>query len=220
MDHFCIYLLCRLLICLIRFKRLTINEIMTSEIKIVEEAKKPLSMNPKKFALWLFMVSVFMMFAAWTSAYIVREAEGNWLIFELPRLFWITTGIMMVSSITMHWAYLAAKRDNLESVKIATIITSILGIAFLVGQFMAWGDLVENNVHFVGNPAGSFVYVLSGFHGLHIIGGVVFLLILLRSTLLYKVHSRSLSLIEMCATYWHFLGGLWLYLFIFLLLNR
>jgi cytochrome c oxidase subunit 3 len=193
---------------------------MAGEIKIVEEAKKPLSMNPKKFALWLFMVSVVMVFAALTSAYIVRQAEGNWLIFELPQLFWVTSGIILVSSISMHWAYLSAKRDNLESVKIATIITTLLAVAFLVGQYLAWGALVENSVYFVGNPAGSFVYVLSGLHGLHIVGGVVFLLILLRSTLTYNVHSKSLSLIEMCTTYWHFLGGLWLYLFIFLLLNR
>jgi cytochrome c oxidase subunit 3 len=193
---------------------------MRAELKIVEEAKKPMAMNPKKFALWLFIVSVVMIFASMTSAYIVRQAEGNWLFFELPQLFWINTGIILVSSITMHWAYLSAKRDKLESVKIATIITTILGISFLVGQYLAWGDLVTNRVHFVGNPSGSFVYVISGLHGLHIIGGVVFLLILLNSTFKYKVHSKSLNQIEMCVTYWHFLGGLWLYLFIFLLLNR
>jgi cytochrome c oxidase subunit III len=193
---------------------------MAAELKLVEEAKKPLSMNPKKFALWLFIVSVIMVFAALTSAYIVRQAEGNWLIFELPQLFWITSVIILISSGTMHWAYLAAKRDSLETVRVATIITTILGVAFLVGQFMAWNDLVVNNVFFVGNPSGSFVYVLSGLHGLHIIGGVVFLLILLASTFKYKVHSKKLSLIEMCATYWHFLDVLWLYLFVFLLLNR
>lgn len=193
---------------------------MAAELKLVEEAKKPLSMNPKKFALWLFIVSVIMVFAALTSAYIVRQAEGNWLIFELPQLFWITSIIILISSGTMHWAYLAAKRDSLESVKLATIITTILGVAFLVGQFMAWGDLVAENVFFVGNPSGSFVYVLSGLHGLHIVGGVVFLLILLAATFKYKVHSKNLSLIEMCATYWHFLDVLWLYLFVFLLLNR
>jgi len=191
-----------------------------AEIKIVEDAKKPLAMNPKKFALWLGIVSMIMIFAALTSAYIVRQAEGNWIVFELPTLFWINTGVILVSSVTMHWAYLSAKRDNLESVKTATIITTILGVAFLDGQYLAWGSLVENKVHFVGNPSGSFVYVLSGLHGLHIVGGVVFLLILLGSTLKYKVHSKNLNQIEMCATYWHFLGGLWLYLFVFLLLNR
>jgi cytochrome c oxidase subunit 3 len=193
---------------------------MAAEIKIVEEAKKPLSMNPKKFALWLFMVSVVMIFAALTSAYIVRQAEGNWLFFDLPQLFWINSGIIVISSITMHWGYLSAKRDNLESVKTATGITAVLGLAFLVGQYLAWGALVENSVYFVGNPSGSFVYVLSGLHGLHIVSGVIFLMILFRSAMKLKVHSKSMNQIEMCATYWHFLGGLWLYLFIFLLLNR
>jgi cytochrome c oxidase subunit III len=199
---------------------MNMNSGMAAEIKIVEEAKKPLSMNPKKFALWLFMVSVIMIFAALTSAYIVRQAEGNWLLFDLPQLFWINSGVILLSSITMHWAYLAAKRDSLESVKIATAITTVLGIAFLVGQYLAWGALVENSVYFVGNPSGSFVYVISGLHGLHIVSGVIFLMILLRSTMMYKVHSKSMIQIEMCTTYWHFLGGLWLYLFIFLLLNR
>ncbi|HEU5291139.1 MAG TPA: cytochrome c oxidase subunit 3 [Cyclobacteriaceae bacterium] len=191
-----------------------------AEIKIVEDAKQPLAMNPKKFALWLFIVTVVMIFAALTSAYIVRQAEGNWFVFDLPQLFWINTGVILLSSITMHWAYLSAKRDNLETVKTATIITTVLGVAFLVGQYLAWGNLVANKVYFVGNPSGSFVYVLSGLHGLHIVGGVVFLLILLGSTWKYKVHSKNLNLIEMCSTYWHFLGGLWLYLFVFLLLNR
>ena len=158
--------------------------------------------------------------AALTSAYIVRQAEGNWVYFDLPYLFWVNTAIIMVSSATMQWAYSSAKRDNLESVKTATTITSILGVAFMVGQFLAWKDLVANRIHFIGNPSGSFVYVLSGLHAAHVIGGVVFLLILLGSALSLKVHSKNLNQIEMCATYWHFLGGLWLYLFLFMLLNR
>lgn len=191
-----------------------------SELKIVEEAKKPLSMNPKKFALWLFIVSVCMVFASLTSAYIVRQAEGNWQIFELPPLFWITSVLILVSSFTMHGAYLAAKRDNLEMVKLGMIVTTLLGIGFLVGQVLAWGELVANNVYFVGNPSGSFVYVLSGLHGLHIVGGVVFLAITLVAAFRFQVHSKNLSLIEMCTTFWHFLDALWLYLFVFLLLNR
>lgn len=193
---------------------------MGAEIKIVEETKQPLTMNPKKFAMWLFIVSVIMIFAALTSAYIVRQAEGNWIIFELPQLFWINTGVIIVSSLTIHWAYLSAKKDNLESVKIATIITTLLGITFMAGQYLAWKDLVSNKIYFVGNPSGSFVYVISGLHFLHVTGGVVYLLILLTSALRFRVHSKSLNQIEMCATYWHFLGGLWLYLFLFLLLNR
>jgi len=191
-----------------------------SEIKIVEEPKQPLTMHPRKFGMWLFMVTVFMVFAALSSAYIVRRAEGNWAFFELPALFWINTIVILISSATLHWAYLSAKKDNLESVKIATIITAVLGIAFMVGQYLAWSELVKNSIHLVGNPSGSFVYIISGLHGAHVLGGVIYLLILLNSTQNARVHSKSLNQIEMCATYWHFLGGLWLYLFVFLLLNR
>ncbi|HTF20310.1 MAG TPA: cytochrome c oxidase subunit 3 [Chryseolinea sp.] len=193
---------------------------MATEIKIVEEASQQRAMEPKKFAMWLFIASVTMIFAALTSAYMVRQAAGNWLVFELPSLFGITTAIILASSATMHWAYISAKRDNLEMTKVAISLTTVLGVAFLVGQWMAWGALVRENVYFVGNPAGSFVYVLSGVHMMHIIGGVVFLLIVLVATFKYKVHSRRLAQMEMCATYWHFLDALWLYLFVFLLLNR
>lgn len=197
---------------------------MAADIKIIEEAKKPMSMHPKKFALWLFIASVTMLFASLTSAYIVRQAEGNWMLFELPRIFWINTGIIFISSITMHWAYLSAKRDNLDRVKLALAITTVLGIAFLVGQFLGWKEMVANNVYFVNDRAsavsGSFVYVISGLHGAHIISGVVFLIIVLVAAFRFKVHSKNLAQIEMCTTYWHFLDALWLYLFIFLLLNR
>ncbi|UII35141.1 cytochrome c oxidase subunit 3 [Fulvivirga ulvae] len=193
---------------------------MTSDLKLVEDPKKPLSMNPKKFALWLFMITVVMIFAALTSGYIVRQAEGNWVMFELPFEMWVTTGIILLSSVTMHWAYLEAKKDNLERVKLAISVTTVLGVLFLIGQFYVWSVLVDSEVYFVGNPSGSFLYVLSGLHGLHIVSGVIFLIIVLISTFKYKVHSKSLNQIQMCTSYWHFLDALWIYLFVFLLLNH
>ena len=196
------------------------EESIRSEMKIVEEPKKPLAMHPKKFAMWLFMASVMMLFASLTSAYIVREAEGNWLYFELPALFYYTTAIIFVSSVTMQWAYFAAKKDSIYQVKLLVTITSVLGVAFLVGQFLAWGELVRNSVYFVGNPSGSFLYVLTGLHGLHIVSAVIFLLIVLNSAIRLRIHSKNMAQMEMCTTYWHFLGVLWIYLFIFLLINR
>ena len=193
---------------------------MATEIKIVEEVNRPLSMHPRKFALWLFMISIVMIFAALTSAYIVRQADGEWRVFDLPAELWITSGIILLSSITMQWAYVSAKRDNLGMVKAAIGLTTLLGVLFLVGQLYVWGALVDMRVYFVGNPSGSFLYVLTGLHGLHLVSGVIFLIIVLISTLKYKVHSKNLAQISMCNTYWHFLGGLWLYLFVFLLLNH
>jgi cytochrome c oxidase subunit III len=197
---------------------------MAAEIKIVEEAKAQVGMNPKKFALWLFMVSVIMIFGALTSAYIVRQAEGNWLDFEMPTMFWITSAMILASSVTMHWAYLSVKRNNQEMAKVAMAVTVILGGGFLVGQWLGWNELVANGIYLVGRESsgvsGSFMYVISGLHGVHVISGVIFLMLVFVNVFRLKIHSKNLSQIEMCTTYWHFLDGLWLYLFVFLLLNR
>lgn len=194
---------------------------MVEDYKLVDApVEQPLSMHPKKFALWLFIVTVVMIFAAFTSAHIVRQADGDWLIYDLPPMLWVTSGIILTSSIFMQWAYIAARKDKLEQVKIALSITTLLGIAFLIGQVKAWGQLVDAGVFFVGNPAGSFMYVFTGIHGAHLISGVIYLLYMLISSFRYKVHSKNMLNMDMCTTYWHFLGGLWIYLFIFLLLNH
>lgn len=191
-----------------------------TNIKFMKEPQQTLSMHPKKFALWLFIVTVVMVFAAMTSAYIVRQSDGNWLVFDIPQTLWITSGIILLSSMTMHWAYISARKDNLGSLKLAMSITVVLGIAFLIGQYESWKELVNMGVYFVGNPAGSFMYVFTGLHGLHLISGVIFLLVVLVNTFRYKIHAKNMVQMEMCATYWHFLDGLWLYLFLFLLLNH
>jgi len=193
---------------------------MEEKIAYVEGAEQPISMHPKKFALWLFIVTVVMIFASLTSAYIVRQSEGNWLEFDLPTIFWYTSGIIVLSSITFHFAYLSAKKDELSKLRLGMVITSVLGMAFLVGQWYSWAALVDRDVYFVGNPAGSFLYVFTGLHAIHLISGVIFLIIVLISSFRYKVHSKNMDVMEMCVTYWHFLGGLWLYLFMFLLLNH
>lgn len=179
--------------------------------------------HPLKFSLWLVIISILMMFGAFTSAYIVRREEGNWLEFDLPSMFVINTVIILLSSVTMQWAYFAAKKDNLSTLKIMLLLTMGLGIAFLYGQLNAWGELVNNNVYFGGsesNPAGSFLYVLTGVHGFHLITGLFFLLMVLIASLKYRVHSKNMLRIQLCTTYWHFLGGLWLYLYFFLQVNH
>lgn len=190
------------------------------DIKIVEEPKRNLAMEPKTFGLWVFLGSVIMLFAALTSAYIVRRADGNWTNFELPSLFWLTTVVILLSSVTMQWAYVAGRKENLSTARLMIFLTLGLGIAFLVGQFYGWVELVLIKVHLVGNPAGSFVYILTGLHGLHIVSAVVVLLLSLPALSQSKTPSERRRRLQMCATYWHFLGILWLYLFVFLLLTR
>jgi cytochrome c oxidase subunit 3 len=196
------------------------NKTAAGEMRIVEEPRKVLAMHPKKFALWLFMASVLMLFASWTSAYIVRQAEGNWLFFELPSIFSVSTVVIVISSVTMQLAYFAARKDDLDRLKKLVLATAVLGIVFLILQFIGWSEMVNESVYFVGNPSGSFVYVITGVHGLHIVSAIIFVLIVLKSTAKGLVRSGNLAQIEMCTTYWHFLGALWVYLFIFLLINR
>jgi cytochrome c oxidase subunit III len=183
-------------------------------------SRRPLAMDPRKFVLWLFLVSITMMFAALTSAYMVRKSEGNWLHFDLPDQFWISSLVIIVSSLTMHFALKAAKKDEFSQLKILMGLTVLLGIGFMLFQFFGWQDLVQSNVYFVGNPSGSFVYVFSGLHGAHIVTGLIFLFVIIIQVIRQKVHSKRLNAIQMCATYWHFLGGVWLYLFTFLLINH
>ncbi len=195
-----------------------VNNTLTQENKGVA-----LSMHPRKFGLWLFIVSVCMMFAALTSAYIVKFTEGQPLVYDIPIMFWVTSVVILASSLTMHLAYKSAHKDNIKNVKMFMTITTILGVVFLVGQWYAWIELVQAGVFFAGSksaPTGSFIYVFSGVHAIHIISAVVFLLITLRLAFNNKISSQKTSVIEMCATYWHFLDLLWIYLFVFLLLNH
>ncbi len=192
--------------------------IMNPEIQVEQRR-----VNPLKFMLILLIVSIVMMFAAFTSAYIVRREEGNWLEFDLPSVLLINTIVLVLSSIFMQWAYVSARRDNMKNLKLSLILTIVAGTAFLVGQWQGWGELVQNNVFFGGstaNPSGSFLYVLTGVHAFHLITGLIFLIIVVISALKYRVHSRNLTRIELCTIYWHFLGALWIYLYVFLVLNH
>jgi cytochrome c oxidase subunit 3 len=99
--------------------------------------------------LWLFMASVFILFMAFTSAYIVRRAEGNWQIFELPALFTYSTIVILLSSVTMQWTYFAVKRNQLANAKNMIVLTSVAGVIFLALQWMGWGSLIESSIHLV-----------------------------------------------------------------------
>ena len=189
---------------------------MTGEVK----ASNVRSMHPQKFAMWLFLVSVIMVFISLSSAYIVKKAVGEWVYINFPSLFRVTTLLIILSSVSMHFAYLSAKRNNINNIRIGLVITALLAFAFVVGQYFAWGQLVEAGHYFVGNPASSFIYVFTGLHIAHLIGALIFLFIVLGQSFKYKVHSKSLVRIEMCTTFWHFLGGLWLYLYLFLIFNN
>lgn len=180
--------------------------------------------NGRKFSLWLLIIGIVMLFAAFTSAMIVRMAQGNWLFFELPQEFLYSTIIVVASSLPMFIAYRAAKKDEINTVRISLLLTLLLGIAFTYMQYMAWMDLFNRDIVFSptgeqtdkGLISGSYVILLAGVHLIHILGGIVFLLVVLTKAFTYKVHKKNLLSINMCNTYWHFVGFLWVYLYLFL----
>lgn len=191
-----------------------------SETESLQDQKTSLSMHTGKFITWLFIVGIVMFFAAITSAYIVRKGEGNWLQYRIPPVFWVSTVVIFLSSLTLQLAYVFARKDKLVLLRAFLVATLLLGLGFLYTQFLGWQALVDRGVYLVGNPGGSFSYVITGLHAFHLLSGLVYLVVLLWQAARQNIHSKNLSLMEMGATYWHFLDGLWIYLFFFLLLNH
>lgn len=193
--------------------------IQTVNKQIIDE-REP-GVEPKKFVLWLLLVSSIMLFAGFTSAYIVRRGEGEWVVFELPIMFMLNTGVVVLSSVFMQWAYISAKKDELNQTKLGLGLAIVLGTLFCIMQYWGWSQMVYNSIYFgFANPSGSFVYVITGLHMAHVIIGILYLVIIFIQTFRFKVHKKAIRGIAMCNTYWHFVGILWIYLYVFLLLNR
>lgn len=181
-------------------------------------SKNRQKLHPKEFLMWVFLVSVFMIFAGFTSGYIVRRADGNWVEFVLPSGFLISTILIVLSSISAQWALLQARKDNLDRVKIGVGITALLGLVFIGAQLNAYGQLVEMGMFLIGNPSGSFVYIITGIHALHLVSAIIVMFVIFANVFRYRVHSKNLLGIRLGTIYWHFLGALWIYLYVFLLI--
>ncbi|TVR79433.1 MAG: hypothetical protein EA412_06435 [Chitinophagaceae bacterium] len=186
--------------------------------------------HPKKFALWVSFASLSMMFAGLTSAYIVRKGMGNWTEFPLPSAFTYSTIVIILSSLTMYWAFRAFRSEQLYQYRIALLSTFFLGSLFAYFQLMGWGAMQNMGIMLQGNPSGSFIYVISLAHLAHLAGGMIFLLAAIfrsffvfknpANMLIYIVDENKKVRIELLASYWHYVDFLWLYLFIFFLLNH
>ncbi|MEI6488856.1 MAG: cytochrome c oxidase subunit 3 [Bacteroidota bacterium] len=173
--------------------------------------------------LWLGIVSMVMIFAGLTSAYVVRKGKGDWLQFDMPQMFYVSTAIILLSSVTMNWVLASAKKNDLKSIKLAAFITFVLGFAFIICQFKAWVSLVDQKVFFAGkysNAAGSYMYMLTVLHLAHLIGGMIALGWVWIKSMANKYNSENLLGIRLCAIFWHFLDVLWIFLFLFLSLFR
>lgn len=186
----------------------------------VQEPAQVLSVNKWKFIIWLFIITIVMLFASQTSAYLVRRAEGNWAEFEIPTIFWISTLILMLSSATMHFSLKAAKSGDNTKLKTLVAITTVLGLVFLGMQYLGWQDLQQQGVFLKGNPSGSFFYIFTGLHMAHLVLGLGILIATFIMAFRTKLDANDTILVEVCATSWHFLDILWIYLFVFLLYFR
>jgi cytochrome c oxidase subunit 3 len=186
----------------------------------VQEPAQVLSVNKWKFIIWLFIITIVMLFASQTSAYLVRRAEGNWAEFEIPTIFWISTLILMISSATMHLSLKAAKSGDNTKLKTLVAITTVLGLVFLGMQYLGWQDLQQQGVFLKGNPSGSFFYIFTGLHMAHLVLGLGILTATFIMAFRMKLDANDTILVEVCATSWHFLDILWIYLFVFLLYFR
>ena len=175
----------------------------------------------QKILLWIALAGIIMFFAALMSGYIVRQAEGNWLVFEIPSMFYVSTVIILLSSLTMELSKSAIRKDdNKKSYQYLTY-TLALGLVFVICQFVGWNQLVANNIHFSGgNPSESFFYAMSGLHLGHLAFGVISMLVTTYKAKKNRYSSKNYLGISLCAIYWHFLDFLWLILFVFLALFR
>ncbi len=180
--------------------------------------------HPLKFALWLFILTVIMIFGGFTSVYIVQSdalQESQRIIYDLPSVLWQNLIVILVSSLTLQYAIYTGKRDQNNLSLLGWGMTFILGVFFLFGQLEAFKELSASGLPFVDSERAdnsvAFLYVVTGVHGLHIIAALIAVLFAFFKTLTnsYRPGRKVLSF-ELTGTFWHFLGLLWIYLFLFL----
>jgi len=184
--------------------------------KVMSERNQ--KMHPHKFTLWIAIGSITMMFAGFTSAYIVKSNQAGWQPVQMPKIFFLSTVLIIASSITVYLAQKAM--GNREAAKYRTLLTAtaVLGLAFVVTQFIGFSELWAQKITLRESIAGSFFYIIAGVHGLHVVGGIVALFVLLLRTYSSKKKFYSTAPVETAALYWHFVDLLWIYLFVFFLL--
>jgi len=177
----------------------------------------------KKFNLWLGMIGMFMMFAALSSGFIVYTASGvdKGIKTLLPQTFIYSTIVILISSVTVTLAYNAAKLGNIAKQKLFLYITIVLGIIFFGLQVDSWRILTDHGVYFINNNASqSFIYVFTGLHLAHIVAGL-FVLIRVLVGIMQKIpQDNNVFRMDLATIFWHFLDLLWIYIYVFLLLNQ
>ena len=179
------------------------------------------SLEPRKYriGMWVALAGILMLFIALTSAYIVRSIPAlnggthDWLPIEMPAVLWITTTVLFISSVSIELARRALGRNEYSSFKRWISLTTLLGVVFLAGQIIAWRQLAAQGVYINSHPHSSFFYVLTSLHGLHLLGGVIALTYVTVAAFRMRIGFKRRAAVDVTAIYWHFMDGLWIYVF-------
>ncbi|MFI5196784.1 MAG: heme-copper oxidase subunit III [Chitinophagales bacterium] len=205
---------------------------MEATVQTVKERKK---IHPQKFMMWLAMASMSMAFAGLTSGYMVREAQGNWRYYTLPSVFTWSTVVIVISSITMIFGVKAYKKREMPKFRLIISVTLLLGIFFGLLQFAGFYQLYHQfqqvringqvlnemaTVRVNGNPSESFLFIIAGLHLAHLLSGIIALLFVFFRAFSTNIKTYNATGLEIVGTYWHFVDALWIYLFVFFLVNQ
>ena len=183
----------------------------------MEQRKK---IHPHKFTLWVGIGSLLMMFAGFTSAYIVKRNQANWQTFDLPHFFWYSTAAIILSSVTIYLAEKAFKQRLMQKYRSLIVATLVLGVLFFIFQIFGFLQLWQKGITLQANVSYSFMYVIVIAHAAHVLGGLVALIVLFAKAFSTKTRTYNSVPVELVSTYWHFVDILWIYLLIFLIMIR
>jgi cytochrome c oxidase subunit 3 len=176
--------------------------------------------HPHKFALWLALASIVMMFAGFTSAFIIKRSLANWVTFDLPGIFWYSTAVIIASSLTIMVSRNYFRQRQMQQYRLWLMLTLILGVAFVTLQYIGFTQLWRSGVTLTRSVSFSFLYILVGMHALHVIGGIVALAVRFIRAYSVKIKNYNLVPVDLMNIYWHFVDLLWLYLLVFLTMIR
>ena len=180
------------------------------------------SASPKRYstAIAIGIVAILMFFMALASAFIVlRRGSGVWVTVHLPPVLWANTCVLLASSFTLEAARRRLFLADLRGFRKYWLFTTGLGFLFVGGQLVAWRQLVAQGIYIASNQASSFFYIFTGAHAVHLLGGVCALLYVLARKFRQTSVSRSTAA-EIASYYWHFMGGLWVFLLALLYLGK
>ena len=163
-----------------------------------------------KIGLGVLLVVIGSLFALFLSAYFIRMAYSDWRPVPLPQLIWISTGQLIVSSVLLQIAVTAARNGDRAAIRLSLLFGAVAAVGFLTTQLLTFGELSSTGYTLTKNPANSFFFLITGTHGLHILGGLVALGVLIADAWNDGPIERLILRSELCATYWHFLLLIWI----------